>query len=547
MRQALLIVIVGLLAAGVAVATGQGEAAEGGAELEVSPPGTYPIVEEPVTYELLVGYSEASQSPDFEENPFTIHYTDLTNVRFEFDATASGQLAEKRNLVLASGDYPDVMMNMQLSIAQAYQLGENGVVHDLGPAIDEYAENLQAVFAQEPWVQGQMTAPSGGRYFLPWINSGCFHCEYSQRVYVYQPWLDQLGLDRPETTAEFEQMLIAFAEQDPNGNGEADEIPMMGAASGWRPEIYGWLMNAFTYTNPESSPYLQWADGSVEFVADTEEWKDGLRYMNRLYEEGLIAPESFVQSDSQMKVFGEAEDPVVGVFTGGHLGMFSALNSESNRWLEYQPLAPIAGPDGHRSAPHFPHQVGAHMVVFQSVEQPEIMVRWADWFYTFEGFMEGVKGWEEGVHYRKLDADSGLTGLTGDPALYEIFEDAQSGIQDNVSLGWENSTVRYWNRAFFEGQATTGMQTMGPILIEAADEYSQYDTGQAMPVVIFPPDVAPEIAELEATIEDTVESFIARFVTGEMDIDASWDAYLRELNNLGVDRYVELYDEYAVK
>lgn len=477
----------------------------------------YPIVNEPVTYELLVGYSEATQSPDFEENPFTLFYEDLTNVSFEFDATASGQL------------------------------GDNEIVHDLGPSIDEYGMNLQEVFAKEPWVLGQMTAPSGGRYFLPWINSGFFHCEYSQRAYVYQPWLDEMGMARPETTEEFRDMLIAFAEEDPNGNGRSDEIPMMGAATGWRGEVFAWLMNAFVYTNPEASPYLRWNDGTVEFVANTEEWKMGLQYMADLYDSGLIAPESFVQSHSQMKVFGEADDPVVGIFTGGHLGMFTALGSEEGRWLEYQPIAPVAGPEGHRSAPHFPHQVGAHMVVFKSAQQPEIMVRWADWFYTFDGFMRGVKGWQEGLHYRKLEPDSGLTGLTGDPAIYEVFEDAQSGFQGNVSLGWENSTVRYWNRDYFEGQATTGLQNQGPILISAADEYSKYDTGEAMPVVIFPPEVAPEIAELQATIKDSVKSFVARFVTGEMDIDSGWNAYLRELENLGVERYVELYDQYATK
>jgi putative aldouronate transport system substrate-binding protein len=536
--------VLAIVAAG-AFGAGQGEEESAEAAQSVNPPGEFPIVDEPVTYEVTLGFNPGDQNSDFEEVPFTQYYEDLTNVNFEFDAVPAEQMAERRNLIFASGDFPDVIMNMSLDIAQMYQLGDQGAIQDLGPYIDEWAPNLRGVMDEEPWVANQMTAPSGGRYFLPWINSGCFHCEYSQRAYLYTPWLEELGLDTPETTEEFREMLVAFRDQDPNGNGEADELPMMGA-NGWRARPWVWLMNSFVYTNPESSPYLRWNDGDVEFVADTEEFREGLEYLHGLYEDDLIAPESFVQGSGQMKVFGEADDPVVGVFYGGHMGMFADIGAEHERWQEYRPIEPVAGPDGYRTSPHYPHQVSPHLIVFDTVEQPEVMVRWADWFYTLEGFMRGVKGWVEGEDWFRLDEDSGKTGLTGDPAIYEVAEG--SGLEaGEFSRGWENSTVRYWPREYFEGQAVTGQVTQGPVLIAAAEANSQYDTGEAMPVTIFPPDVAPEIAEIQATVQTTVENFVARFITGEMDIESGWDAYTQELENLGVERYVELYNEYATK
>ncbi len=545
MKKALIAIVIGLCAVAPVIATGAEEAASAAA-VDVAPAGQFPIVSETVTYDLLVGYSVTSQSPNFEENPFTIWYEDLTNVRFEFDATASGQLDEKRNLVLASGDYPDVMINMALSIPQAYQLGAQGVIADLGPAIDQYSINLKNVFADEPWVEEQMTSPDGGQFFLPWINSGCFHCEYSQRAYIYRPWLDELGLDTPTTTEELRDVLAAFVANDLNGNGENDELGLMGAANGWRTEPWAFLMNSFVYTNPGSSPFMRMNDGEAEFVANTTGWRDGLRYLNSLYEDGLIAPESFVQSNSQMKVFGEnPEGPMVGMFVGGHYGIFTDLSQQDGRWTEYEALAPLEGPDGFRTSPHFPHQVGAHLVVFNQVEQPEIMVRWADWFFTFEGFMRGVKGYTEGEHYRMIPESDGIPNMTGtDVAFFEVFDDAVDRIADGISLGWENSTVRYWNRRSFEGvpQAENGGQ--GPVLIRAADVNSQFDVGQAMPVVIFPPEVASEIGEIQATLTESVKSFLARFVVGELDIDDDWASYLRELNNIGVDRYVELFNLY---
>jgi putative aldouronate transport system substrate-binding protein len=68
---------------------------------------------------------------------------------------------------------------------------------------------------------------------------------------VYQPWLDALGLEEPETIDEFHEMLLAFKNDDPNGNGVADEIPLSAAMG--RPyynndtalDLY--IMNAFTY------------------------------------------------------------------------------------------------------------------------------------------------------------------------------------------------------------------------------------------------------------------------------------------------------------
>ncbi len=78
-----------------------------------------------------------------------------------------------------------------------------------------------------PQVKSLITLLDGKIYGLPHIND-CYHCSMSQKMWVYKPWLDKLGLKVPETTDEFEAMLKAFKEKDPNGNGKADEIPLSG-------------------------------------------------------------------------------------------------------------------------------------------------------------------------------------------------------------------------------------------------------------------------------------------------------------------------------
>ena len=58
----------------------------------------------------------------------------------------------------------------------------------------------------------------------------------SQKLWIYQPWLDALGLEMPQTTDEFEQVLLAFKEQDPNGNGRGGRDPVVDtmSAEGWQ-------------------------------------------------------------------------------------------------------------------------------------------------------------------------------------------------------------------------------------------------------------------------------------------------------------------------
>lgn len=83
-----------------------------------------------------------------------------------------------------------------------------------------------------------ITAPDGNIYALPSIND-CYHCSMAQKMWIYKPWLDKLGLDVPTTTDELYTVLKAFKDKDPNGNGKADEVPLTGAprGSGWYSSI----------------------------------------------------------------------------------------------------------------------------------------------------------------------------------------------------------------------------------------------------------------------------------------------------------------------
>lgn len=127
-----------------------------------------------------------------------------------------------------------------------------------------------------------------------------------QPLWYNGKWLEALGVEElPKTTDEFYELLKRFKEEDPNGNGQADEIPLLDVKmESSRP----WLLAAFGIK--------EWGieenNGKVRYAPMEEAYKEYLTYMHKLYEEGLLDSETFSQSDEQKKAKGQ--DSRIGVF-----------------------------------------------------------------------------------------------------------------------------------------------------------------------------------------------------------------------------------------
>ena len=136
----------------------------------------------------------------------------------------------------------------------------------------------------------------------------------------------------PDTTEDLEAVLLAFKEQDPNGNGEADEIPLTGATGTWSADVYDYPMNPFIYNDGSSYLYMN-HNKEVDFNADKPEWRDGLRYMRGLYAQGLIDPQAFTQNLDAARAVTNTEPYVVGSYTAGHNRM---LPRNDDLWPQYR-------------------------------------------------------------------------------------------------------------------------------------------------------------------------------------------------------------------
>lgn len=529
------------------------EAAEGETTYDengVSPEGTFPIVEEPIT--LTVMFPSQTAIPDIAENSFTKEYEELTGIHIEWQEVPSDSLADRVNISLSSGDMPDIYLSCGVSLSQQQAYGPQGAFVPLNDYIEQYGEVFQKIEENVPGVADTLTMGDGNIYALPYIEK-CVHCEGSSKLWINTKWLDALDMEPPTTVDEFEDMLRRFKEEDPNGNGEADEIPLLTYEGGWHSNaMSGWLTNPFVYTSPDNNyVYLDGDEIKLSYMQDG--WKEAMSWLNKLYEEGLYYDQSLVINYDQARQLcaadGTTED--VGCFTGGTPDLPGA---DVSQWGPYVALAPIEGPNG-RVATWMPYSqiTPTAFVITSACENPAAAFRW------------GMEQYNKDINYRKTFGVEGENWKyvtpgeddvpadaadfnTGDPAEIAPFIDGV-GWGDEQDYCWRGLGLRcdtgdYKDLRYAQvqsGDYDTNMEHR--LSVDTQEQMEPYypDMEICVPTLVYTEEQSATLANTESVVISYVEEMAAAFITGTSDPEADWDAYLNELSVKGVDQLLEIY------
>ena len=519
------------------------EPASAGSGIQVSEPGVFPIVEERITLEFFAPQHAIVE--DMATNTMTMYMEELTNVHIEWETVPSQAQNEKRTLLLASGDYPDVLFSVGTTAQEVMIYGSQGVFLPLNDLIDTHGFEIKKVFAEQPNVRPIITTPDGNIYALPHINQ-CYHCFFSQKMWINREWLAALDLDMPTTPEEMYQVLKAFKTRDPNGNGIADEIPISGSGTGgWHSRFPAFFMNAFIYYD-DTGDYFSMNNGTISFVANKPGYRDGLRYLTRLYAEGLIDPAAFTQDGTQLRSLGENPDiSILGSALAGWFGVFTKNGAPSGRFTLYDAVPPLEGPGGVRTTGSYPFGINVgNYVITSASENPEIAFKYADHLYNREATLRSVFG-REGEEWDW--ANPGDKGLNGEPAIWirhSTFGSLQNFHWAQVGPSYRPFLLRLGEKAVSRDDYFTGK---GLSLRLYDETKAKYDVG-IVPDEVYPPvfmtkQQSSEIAQLRTTIGDFIVEHDARFITGDLDIEKDWDAYVNELDKIGVERYVQVAQE----
>ena len=514
-------------------------------KVTVNPAGQFPIVNEKVTISAFI--EQGALVEDLTTNDATVFMEEKTNIHLDMLIVPTEAVTEKKQLLLASGQYPEIFLSGYFTNEDIMKYGpKEQIFQPLNELIEKYAPNIKRAGEDIPGFLESLTAPDGNIYGIPSINE-CYHCSYNPKFWVYKPWLEKLGLDIPETTEDFYQMLKAFKTMDPNGNGIADEIPMSGSPTGWYSRTEHFLMNAFVFDDggsKEQEYFFQVEDGELSFVADTEGWRDGLRFMNKLYKEGLYDPAAFTQDYSQLKELGNNTDAVIlGSSAAGHPGVFATISEDNARHKDYVSIPPLTGPAGvHYSVPTpFKAVKGAMFTITDKCANPEAAIRLVDYMYSFEGTMlldVGIEGKGWGT------PDAGKKDFSGNQATWEQLNNYME--IDNSS--WKEvgpsfrsfKSVRGTKAQPQDPYASDGFETR--LFVETNSNYEPYAPKEVfLGNVFLGLDEIEEAAQLRLHIVDHVKQSMIRFIIGDLDIEKDWDKYVENLQSINVDEYESVY------
>ncbi|WP_224725074.1 extracellular solute-binding protein [Paenibacillus vietnamensis] len=441
-----------------------------------------------------------------------------TGVQVEFQHPAQGQLGEQFNLMVASNKLPDVVDFAWNN----YPGGAQKAIRDkkiipLNDYLDD-APNLKKLFDAHPEWRKMASTDDGDMIGFPFIRE-----DVTQQVFlgpaIRKDWLDKLNLAVPTTIDEWHTVLKAFKEQDPNGNGEADEIPILIPA--------GELAFAGAFGTPND--FYQ-ENNTVKYGPIEPGFKEYLATMNQWYKEGLL-DKDFATTDSKMKdakMTGNQVGSTV-LFLNGGIGKYLDLMAKS------QPEFKIVGTP-------YPTLASGEKPVFGYLDNPVTgifaaitgsnknvvgTVKFLDDLYSEEGKLIMNFG-KEGETYTLVD---------GQPKYTDAVLDNPDGLP--ISQAFRKHIMGATSGPFVQDVRHTEQYTTKPEQQEAMKLWSAPTHEKRMPPVSIAVEDSSRYASIMTDANTFKDEMILKFIMGSEPLD-KFDEYAETLKGLGIEEAIQI-------
>ena len=310
--------------------------------------------------------------------------------------------------------------------------------------------------------------------------------------------------------------------------------------------------------------FLVSTDGQLSVSYTTDAWKEGVKYISKLVQEGLYDPLSFTQDvDTFKSIMNTTGDQLVGSFGFLSPSFIAKDHPSKNNWLL---LPPLKGPDGYQSVSYAADMPEGYGYITSDCEHPEVAFRIMDlmcredltiisrWGKQGENwdYVENLN--EEEIEKRLSEAKGEIVELDWENATYgpykPTFYDFNSAWSKPGNVHWMNNNV-----AFRTEEVVGGLNAAGVRVDEAYrnNPINQYTTANYLRDIVdlIPkepiskikyanPDIQVEAELIQAELEAYVYEKLVSWFVGNADVEADWDNYLAELETIGLSRYLEL-------
>lgn len=499
-------------------------------------------------FDVLSGISALSGG--YDNNPVLNQMQENAGIKINWE-TMSDSLGEQVGIRITGGDLPDALQAVGFSNYDLGRYGRGGTFIDLTPYVTdpEIMPNLSAILEKYPKIKAAITQDDGKIYGLPaaeMMGTGATGAEEDYSIHSIQQfsminkaWLDDLGLDVPETVEELKAALQAFKDNDMAhkmyGADPGSTIPMSFGFDEWC-----WGQNIFyapfglTNWSDVCMDLRLTKDKEVVFDCVSDEYRDAITYYHDWYADGLIDVEVFSQEANQYLAKGAQ----------GYLGV--ATWWEINEMMgehaaDYVYLPPLKGPDGKCTV--YIKSAGSavnsgQLSITRDCKSPANLLKFYDQWYTGENVMQLQYG-PIGVYFNEEKDDQGL---------YVSITDEEARAKYNKSAGELKSTYEvagpklilseyYTNVFHMEDRAMQRLEDLQNFWFKYVDDFTYYPVD-----CVFTKEELDDLDLYRPDFESHVREQEALWLRDGGPTDAEWEAYKQDLvDTYGMNQLLEVY------
>lgn len=440
---------------------------------------------------------------------------DMTNVKLKGIASKNQTDEELAfNLMVSSGELPDIIAyEFPLELEK---LGASGKMIPLESLIDLYAPNIKKFWDENPNYKKDAVAADGHIYMIPNYND-CDNINTTQGYYIRKDWLRKLGLQEPKTVDELYKILIAFRDEDPNGNGKKDEIPIFVRGNTTR-IVLSSLVDIF-------KAHFTWYDkngtGPI-FGPSEEEYKNAIKQLSKWYKEGLIDKEIFTRN-----IMGR--DYILSNNLGGFTCDWFSSTGDYNKKLketipnfDFSTILPLEYKGKNKTSFARENYLGG-WGISSSAKDPVAIIKYFDFWYSEEGrrlWNFGIEG-EDYVLFegKPYFTDKILRNREGKTSLEIIRE---TGAQYRLGMFQDATNERQWAESS---------------VVKAIDLYRSSNViEKPMPILKYTKEEMEEMSKISKQLNKITEEMAQIWILGVSDVEKDWDEYLYHLNIAGLEK-----------
>jgi len=449
---------------------------------------------------------------------------ELTGTHVEWIHPTSSAVDEKFNLAIASGQLPDLMC-YGWDTLDCEMYVEDEIIIELSDLIKENMPNLSAYLDAHPEIKNEFSDDEGNIYYIPLIRQDD-ELKVFRGPQIRMDWLEKLNLEVPTTPDELYDVLMAFKTQDPNGNGQADEIPMSGV--GFDHANHGIDKLLYMFGTTEGF-YVK--DGQVKFGILENELEEGLAYMTKLYKDGLMDIDYLINDRTAMD--GKVLNDEVGYIYSMQPSTFYNKMQGTDKVVLGIPHISAEGVTencfdaAYAEGCYFSYSIA----VTTANKNPEGSLRWLDTFFGEEG--KNIMNFgQEGLTHEMVDGVHKLTDfMTKNPDGKSL---SQMGGRYLGVLNTDFPTIQTFE---LYSQSLT---EWGKNSIETWAASANIDG--LLPSVTLTPEENAVVNEALPRINTYVDEAVNKIIVGTMDI-SELPKIREEVNKMGIEDVITVYQQ----